>query len=171
MTEPSRLRAAFVRHAHGLGGAVAVELLGGDADRLRPGLTVHTALGPRAVRWSKPAGADVLCTLEGIDDRAAAGRLAGTYLEVDRAQARPLPAGEFFHFQLVGLAVVDEAGAPVGELVDVEPRPHHDLYIVRSPDGAVELVPAVHDAVRAIDLQRGTMVVVRRPVEAVPDAG
>ncbi len=171
MSEPPRLRAAYVHRAHGLDGTLVVELLGGDSDRLRPGLPVHSARGPRPVRWSRAAGREVLCKLEGVDDRTAAQSLVGTYLEVDRAHARPLPPGEYFHFQLVGLSVVDEAGEPLGEIVDIETLPTHDVVVVRAPDGATTLVPAVHDAVRAIDIAQGRMVVVRRPVDEVRDAG
>ncbi|HUY96131.1 MAG TPA: ribosome maturation factor RimM [Verrucomicrobiae bacterium] len=169
MTEPSRLRAAYVRRAHGLDGTLALELLGGDAQRLRPGLRVHTAVGAMVVGWARAAGSEVLCKLDGIDDRSSASRLAGAYLEVDRSEARSLAPGEYFHFQLVGLAVVDESGRPVGELVDVEMLPQHDIYVVRQPGGATTLVPAVRDAVRAIDLGRGTMVVALPPVDEVRD--
>ncbi len=171
MTEPDRLRAAFVRRPHGLAGVLVVELLGGDADRLQPGLRVHTAVGPLAVSWARASGADVLCKLEGVDDRTAAGRLSGGYLEVDRAQARALPPDEYFHFQLVGLTVVDDSGRAVGELVDVEALPQHDIFVVRAPDGEETLVPAVRDSVRSIDVARGTMVVARHQVEEVRDAG
>jgi len=137
---PSRLRVAWVRRAHGTAGELALELLGGPPERLR------------AAR------------LEGVETREAAQRLVGTYLEVDRAAARSLPPGEYFHFQLVGLAVVDEDGQPVGELSDVETYPHHDVYVVRTPVGEARL-PAVRDVVRAVDLDQGRMVVRRQALE------
>ena len=161
---PPRLRVAWVRRAHGVGGELALELLGGAADRLRPGLAVQTALGERRLGSVRPVAAGVLARLDGVDSREAAQRLVGTYLEVDRAAARPLPAGEYFHFQLVGLAVVDEDGQPLGELSDVEPYPHHDVYVLRTPTGEAR-VPAVRDVVRAVDLDQGRMVVRRQAVE------
>ncbi|HUY60332.1 MAG TPA: ribosome maturation factor RimM [Candidatus Dormibacteraeota bacterium] len=161
---PSRLRVAWVRRAHGTAGELALELLGGPPERLRAGLAVQTGLGERHLTSVRAVADGVLARLEGVETREAAQRLVGTYLEVDRAAARSLPPGEYFHFQLVGLAVVDEDGQPVGELSDVEAYPHHDVYVVRTPVGEARL-PAVRDVVRAVDLDQGRMVVRRQALE------
>ncbi len=163
---PTRLRVAWVRRAHGTTGELALQLLGGPPERLWPGLSVQTGLGERRLTSVRPVADGVLARVDGVETREAAQRLVGTYLEVDRSAARPLPEGEYFHFQLVGLAVVDEEGQVLGHLSEVEPYPHHDVYVVRTPSGEAR-VPAVRDAVRAVDLDQGRMVVRRQALELV----
>ena len=93
--------------------------------------------------------------LEGIDDRAAAERLAGRYLE---AEATPLPEGSYYWHQLIGLAVADDAGMEIGTVVEVFRAGENEVYRIEGPSGEL-LVPALRDVVRSIDLAAGRMVV------------
>ena len=159
MTEsPETVRVARVVRAHGLHGQIALELLGGGPDRLPSGSEVLFEGRPLVVEESRPAGTHLLCRLRGVEDRAAAARLVGGYLEVPAGQARPLPQGEYFHFQLVGLRVVDERGADRGLVSDVQPYPANDVFVVTTPEGET-LVPAVRAAVLEVDLEGGRLVV------------
>ncbi len=171
MTEaPQRVRVARVARAHGLEGELALELLGGDPERLPPGSLVVVAGRELEVKASRRAGRHLLCRLGEVEDRMGAERLVGEYLEVPLERARPLPPGEYFHFQLVGLKVEDETGAQRGELVEVEAYPANDIYLVRTDHGDVA-VPAVRAAVLEIDLSSGRMRVASRFLEAWADAG
>lgn len=171
MTDPEELvRVARVARTHGLQGEVSLELLGGDGDRLRPGTTVVVRGRRHQVEGARTAGGRMLCRLTDVSDQRRAAQLLGAYLEVPVREARPLPPGEYFHFQLVGLRVVDESGADWGELVEVESYPANDVYTVRR-EGAEVPVPAVREAVLEVDLSRGRITVAGRFLKGWADAG
>ncbi len=167
---PDRVRVARVLKAHGLRGEVALELLGGGLDRLPEGTEVFLDGSPRVVEEPRPAGAHLLCRLSGVEDRTSALRLVGGYLEVPFDSARPLPRGEYFHFQLVGLRVVDERGVDRGIVADVQPYPANDVLVV-SGSGRETLVPAVRAAVLNVDLEGGRLTVAGSFLEPWDDAG
>ena len=94
--------------------------------------------------------------VEGVGSREAAEALVGRYLE---AESAPLPEGTYYWHQLEGLRVEDEAGAPMGVVVEVFRAGEAEVYRIEQPDGGELLVPAIHDVVRRIDLEAGRMVV------------
>jgi 16S rRNA processing protein RimM len=156
--EAERIRVARVVKPHGLDGALALEMLGGPPDRLVAGSTVTVDGAEFKVEEARPAGRGVLCRLAGVQDLAGATRLTGRYLEVPRDELRPLPEGEHFDFELIGLGVRDSHGEPRGTVVDVEAYPAHDVYVLRLGERELR-IPAVRAAVKEIDLAAGTMTV------------
>jgi 16S rRNA processing protein RimM len=78
----------------------------------------------------------------------------GATLAVRRTELPPLPEGEFYTFQLVGLRVEEEGGRELGRIRDVLPAPANDNLELE--DGA--LVPMIEDAIRSIDLEAGVVV-------------
>ena len=97
----------------------------------------------------------VLLTLAECTSREAAARLTGELLRVAREDAAPLAEGEFYTFDIIGLAVLDMAGERLGEVTNVLKTGSNDVYAVKKPDGAELLVPALKKVVREIDIARG----------------
>ena len=63
----------------------------------------------------RPQGTVVVVRFKGVGDRSAAEALTGTELFVDRAVLpTELADEEFYHTDLVGLAVVDTEGIAIG---------------------------------------------------------
>lgn len=161
MTTPpeSDLRIGLVRSAHGVKGALRVELLTDFPDRFAPGREVE--VGGRRLRVARsteqPDG--LLVTFDGIDDRTSAERLVGAYCTLPLEDARPLPADRYYHFQLVGLRVFDLHGdRDLGRVADVLTYPAND--VLRVTDGTREvLVPMVRSVVRSIALSEGRITV------------
>lgn len=153
-----RLAAARIIGPKGLSGAMRLEVLTDRTDRLTVGaaLFVEGEDAPRLIRAVESGGRVPVVRLEGVERREDAAALVGRYLEVD---AEPLPAGHYYWHQLIGLRVVDEAGRDLGELVEVFRAGENEVYRVEA-DGRPELLlPAIHDVVREIDLEAGTMTV------------
>ncbi len=148
---------ARVLGAKGLAGAFRVEPLTDVRERLSVGqeLYLEGEAASRRVTASEPRGRRPVIYLEGIGDREAAAALQGRYLEVE---APPLPEGVYYWHQLVGLRVTDEAGAELGEVVEVFRVGENEVYRVEGPDGEI-LLPALRDVVRSIDPAAGSMVV------------
>lgn len=143
--------------AKGLAGAVRIESLTDHPQRLAAGesLWLEDEAEPRRILESAWGGRAPVLRLEGVADRAAAERLAGRYLE---APPTPLPPDAYYWHQLIGLIVADEAGAELGEVVEVFRAGENEVYRIEGPGGEL-LVPALRDVVRSIDLEAGRMVV------------
>jgi 16S rRNA processing protein RimM len=100
-----------------------------------------------------------LVTFEGIGDATAADGLVGATLQIDRAEVE-LGSGEYFDEDLVGCALVDEAGEALGDVVAVEHYPAQDFLVVGARRA---LVPLVRAFVRAVDVPARRIVVTLPP--------
>lgn len=159
-TAPQLLRAARVRRLHGVHGEVRAEALGGDASRFAAGMRLRVEDGEwLTVERTRPGvEGEVLLTFAEISTREAAAMLTGKYLCVSQDEARPLPEGEWFVWQLVGLRALDETGAEVGTVTDVEEAVASDVLVLRTARGERRL-PMVREFIKSVDVEAGTMVV------------
>ncbi len=109
----------------------------------------------------RPAKDHFVATLSGIGDRDAAERLTNLKLFVPRERLpQILEADEFYHADLVGLAVVDRAGEKLGTIVAIHNFGAGDLIEVRADGGGdTELVPFDETNVPSIDIAAGKIVV------------
>ncbi|MBV8085134.1 MAG: 16S rRNA processing protein RimM [Chloroflexi bacterium] len=117
------------------------------AERIAEGFEIER------VRWMK--GQPVL-KLAGVDDRDQAEELRGRYLRVPGGELAPLDEGEYYLFQIVGLAVESEDGRPLGTVSEVLQTGANDVYVVPTPAGEL-LVPAIPDVVQEVDLPGGRL--------------
>jgi 16S rRNA processing protein RimM len=76
---------------------------------------------------------------------------------VPLSELPPPDPDTYYAFQLVGLAVVDDAGRELGRVVEVHPGVANDNLELE--EGM--LVPLIDDAVRSIELDAGRIVVER----------
>lgn len=103
----------------------------------------------------------VIIYLEEAPDMTAAELLRSHEVYVYEDELWDLPAGQYYTYQLVGLELVDEAGASLGTVKEVRPSVH-DYLVVEKPDGAEYLVPYVPEIVVGVDLP-GKRMTVRLP--------
>ncbi|MGR0219410.1 ribosome maturation factor RimM [Agromyces sp. ZXT2-6] len=163
---PQQLRVGRLTKAHGLKGAIKLELYTDDPERrFTPGAEFslqvpesspwhgrHLVL--RELRWynGHPVG-----FFEDVDDRTAAEGLVKAILWVDQpADEVPEPDAWYDH-QLIGLAVLRD-GEKVGEVVHVDHLPAQDLLVVKS-GGREVMVPFVSAIVPEVDVEAGTVTV------------
>lgn len=161
--------------AHGLRGAIKVWA---DAEAATTDPAVFAALGEVVIggRAYKVLEAgrlknQVLLHLEGIHTRGQAENLVGQEVRGDRRRFPPLPPGEYYWFQLLGLPVLNAAdGALLGNLEEIIPTAAHDVYVVRLGSREV-LLPAVEEVVAEINLEEGYLKVTPPPglLEAYAD--
>jgi 16S rRNA processing protein RimM len=100
----------------------------------------------------------LILKVEGIDDRSTAEELRGSAVDVLLEDAVPLPDGEYYWQQIIGLTVVDAARHALGRVVEILRTGANDVYVVSDENREI-LVPAIKDVVRLIDLEAGQMVV------------
>ncbi len=153
------LRIGRVQRAHGVDGAVRVELLTDFSDRFRRGSEIDVAGRHLTVANSREQDGGLLVTFEGITDRSAAQALVGAYCTLPLSAARELPADHFYQFQLLGLTVFDvRRQAEVGKVAEVLTYAAND--VLRVVEGRREvLIPLVKSVVQAIDPAAGRITV------------
>ena len=108
-----------------------------------------------SVRWHKGNAIIKLNSVNSVED---AEKLQGKLVEIHHDQLQPLPEGQYYHFQLIGLEVRTTQGDVLGRITEVLPKPSNDIYIVNGSKGEI-LVPAIEDVVKSIDLSRGRIVI------------
>ncbi|GAA4874546.1 ribosome maturation factor RimM [Serinicoccus chungangensis] len=155
---------ARVGKPHGLRGEVTVQVHTDDPEaRLTPGARFDTdpaPRGPLTLATVRQHQGTYLLGFEGHPDRTAAEALRGTRLLVDDDAGEDEDADEGWREDdLLGFTVVQVDGRPVGEVAALHVRPVQDLLEVRTPSGAVVLVPFVEELVPEVDEERRTVVV------------
>lgn len=145
--------------ALGLDGSVRVESLSDFPDRFRSGASLRIGNRDLTVEQVRRQGDEFVIRFAGITDRSRAEDLEGEYVTVPLEDARALPVDHFYHFQLVGLTVIDvKTEQPIGVVAEVLPNPANDL--LRVVDGSRErLVPVVRAVVKAVNPAERTIVV------------
>jgi 16S rRNA processing protein RimM len=158
---PERLIIGRVLSGHGVDGTLRIALLTHFPERLN--LLRHVYLGdeeqPRRVRRARLQPPHGLLTLEGITTPEEAAQWRGQLVRIDHEQAAPLPPGEYYHWQIIGAAVVEEDGAALGIVAEIIETGANDVYVVRTPTGGEILLPAIAEVIRHVDTERGVITV------------
>ncbi|WP_282025969.1 ribosome maturation factor RimM [Limimaricola cinnabarinus] len=97
--------------------------------------------------------------VDGITTKEEADALKGCDLFAPRDRLPALPDDEYYHADLIGLAVHDTGGALLGTVRDVLNHGAGDLLEVAPPGGGeTVLLPFTLDAVPTVDLASGRIV-------------
>jgi 16S rRNA processing protein RimM len=88
---------------------------------------------------------------------------------VSAADRPPLPEGHFYHHELLGLEVVDEDGALLGQLSEILQTGANDVYVVKAAQRGELLLPAIESVVVRIDVA-GHRIQVRVPDGLIPES-
>jgi len=79
-------------------------------------------------------------------------------VQIPVEEAAPLEEGEYYLYQIVGLATWTVEGEYLGRVREVLTTGANDVYVVRGPKGEV-LLPAIEEVIREVDLEAGRMIV------------
>jgi 16S rRNA processing protein RimM len=163
-SSPDRLVVALVRGAHGLHGAVRVEILT-DRPELRyaPGSVLFRegAHEPLTVAWSSPVadGPGWRLRFDEVRDRSGGEALKGAYLETVVGPEGGLARGEYFWHEVIGATVSNVDGTVLGTVRDVYRSGGAEVYTVAGgPHGEFD-VPGVRAFVRVFAPRRGEIVI------------
>lgn len=167
MTGGARICLGQIGAPHGVRGEVRLRSFTSDPAAIAGYGPLQTEDG-RAVEIEslRPAKDHFVATLAGIRDRNAAEELTNAKLYVPRERLPELEdIDEFYHADLMGLAVVNRAGDRVGTVVAIHNFGAGDLLEVQlDASGKTEMVPFDAINVPTIDLAAGRIVVSRSPV-------
>lgn len=107
---------------------------------------------------SNSSGRYLLAKLQGVTSREEAEAMAGQDIAVERSALPPLDESEFYWTDLVGLAVVNRDGTPLGTIQEMLATGANDVMVVRGE--RERLIPFVMDRyVSQVDLEQGTVTV------------
>lgn len=172
ITSTTKLRVGRLLKAHGLKGAIKLELYTDSPElRFAPGAKLELqvpedspwhgkTLTVQELRWYNNMP---VVFFEGVDDRNVAESLIRAILLVEADQSElPEEPEAWYDHQLVGLKVIRD-GAEFGEIVRVDHLPAQDLLVI-SKDGQELLLPFVKAFVPRVDIAA-------REVEITPPGG
>lgn len=137
---------AAITGAHGVTGEVRLKLFGEGVVALKRYRAFNdSALTVVKIKDDGKGGA--IARFAEVPDRTAAEKLRGTALTVRRSEMPPLPEGEYYHADLIGLPAVSTEGAALGECIAVENFGAGDVIEICKPDGKKFMVPMKGEAV------------------------
>jgi 16S rRNA processing protein RimM len=163
----TQLRVGRLTKAHGLKGAIKIELYTDAPERRFVPGAVFALQVPTTSPWHgktlelielKWYNSHPVAFFKGVTDRSEAESLIKAILWIDHDLAEPSDEEDaWFDHQLIGLKVLRD-GVQVGVLTQVDHFPAQDLLTVKTSTGDV-LVPFVKAIVASVDIKAGTMTV------------
>jgi len=148
----------------GASGKLKVEVITDFPQRFAPSSKIYINRQPMSIdstEWHKGKAIIKLNTINSIED---AQRLQGQPIEIHHSQLQPLPEGQYYHFQLIGLEVWTTQGELLGNITEILTAESNDNYVVRGAESKI-LIPAIEDVVKSIDLNKGHIVI--EPIEGL----
>ncbi len=157
--EPVFLAVGKLRRPHGVHGEIIMDVLTDFPERIHQGITLYVGPDhqPLKLRSLRGHAAGMLVAFDGYHTPEQASELRNQIAYVPAADRPPLPVGEYYHHQLIGLKVVDEKGEVLGKVTEILATGATDVYVVRPEMGAEILIPAADEFILDTDLERGML--------------
>ncbi|TFB68222.1 ribosome maturation factor RimM [Cryobacterium glaciale] len=165
--------------AHGLKGAIKLELFTDDPGRRFVPGAVFTLQVPTGSAWHGKTielvelrwyNQHAVGFFKDVPDRSTAETLAKAILWIDADVAEQSDEEDaWYDHQLVGLAVMRD-GVRIGTIGRLEHMPAQDLLIVKTPTGDV-MIPFVKAIVPSVDVKNGLVTITPPPglLEELPE--
>ena len=157
-----RICVAQIGPAHGTRGEVRLKSFTADPMAVKDYGALETEDGTTTFRIEalRPAKTHLVAQLAGIHDRTAAERLANLRLFVPRERLPAPDADEFYHADLIGLAVVATDGRALGTVVAIHDFGAGNILEVRQ-EGRRDTVmlPFTTTTVPVVDVAGGRIVI------------
>ena len=163
-SEPEFITIGKILAPWGNKGKLKVEVATDFPQRFAPSSKVYIEQQPMtidSIGWHKGKAIIKLNTIDSIED---AEKLRGQLVEIHHSQLHPLPEGQYYHFQLIGLEVWTTQGELLGNITEILSMPGNDNYVVSGAKGEI-LIPAIEDVIKSIDLNKGCLVI--EPIEGL----
>lgn len=113
---------------------------------------------PYKLKNGQIQGKGLIAQLEGVESREQAELLVGCVIAIPREQLKPLKQNEYYWADLISLAVLTEAGIPLGNVIDLLETGANDVLVVQSE--RQRLIPWIIGAViKQVDLTTKQIIV------------
>ena len=138
---------AAIIGAHGITGEVRLKLFTDDTANLRGYDAFIVGDRRLTLKTIRPGPNGAVARFAEITDRNTAEAMRGVALTVPRVALPPLPEGEYYHADLIGLPCLSLDGEALGHVVAVENFGAGDVIEVERPGGKRFMVPMNAEAV------------------------
>jgi 16S rRNA processing protein RimM len=157
--EPLYLSVGFLRRPHGVHGEIIMDLHTDFPERLRKGRKLFLGEEHKAVTLEamRPHANRVLIKFKAIDTPEEVGHFRNQWVYAAVKDLPPLPEGQHYQHELIGINVVDENGNPLGVLEEIVETGANDVYVVRDDVGKEILLPNIPSVVLDLDFARRIM--------------
>jgi 16S rRNA processing protein RimM len=112
-----------------------------------------------SIKLTRPVAGGLGARIAGVATKEAADALRGTDLYVDRDRLPRLPDDEFYHADLIGLAVRDPGGAEIGQVIAVHNHGAGDILEIRlTGRSSALLLPFTFATVPTVNIAGGCLI-------------
>jgi 16S rRNA processing protein RimM len=119
-----------------------------------------------------PAGHELVCTVKsvryagqtpillfnGYDAPEKAKALNGWFVKVPAEETVPLPEGQYYWYELIGMTVFSEDGEKLGVISDIFETGSNDVYVMKRGKQEVYL-PATKEVIKQVDRKKKLMTI------------
>ena len=157
-----RVCVGAIAGAFGVNGEVRLKSFCTDATDIALYGPLYTKDGSRnfSPKLTRPVAGGLGARLSGVETKEQADALKGVELYADRSRLPALPDDEFYHADLVGLAVRDTGGVTIGSVLAVHNHGAGDILEIRAEGRkAALLLPFTLINVPVVDVAKGWVVV------------
>jgi 16S rRNA processing protein RimM len=171
--QPSYLAVGKLHRPHGVHGEMILEVLTDFPERLHEGVTLYVGEKQAPMQLVKVRQNDksLLVSFKGYTTPEAVGELRNQLVYVLAADRPPLPDGDYYHHQIIGLQVLSDQGKTLGIVSEILETGANDVFVIRPKNGPEILVPDTDEVILRIDLEKGEMVIHLLPGLLPEEAG
>ena len=157
--EPVYLAIGHLRRPHGVHGEIVMEVHTDFPERIKKGMKVfvgesHDAMVIEGARFHNEG---LIVKFHAVDSPEDVGRLRNLWVYVASADRPPLPEGQYYFHELIGLQVVDDTDDLIGELTEIIETGANNVYVVTRADKSEVLLPAIPSVILDVDMGRRLM--------------
>ena len=158
---PAFLLVGILHRPHGVRGEMIMSVKTDFPERLKPGTLLYMGISqePVKIKSLRQHNRGRLIAIEGYESREAVAPLRNFELFVRADDRPPLPEGEYYMHQIIGLNVVSDEGQALGIVADWIETGANGVFIVRDEEGNEILLPDIDEVVLKIDLENQQMTV------------
>lgn len=158
---PAFLMVGKLHRPHGVRGEMIMSVMTDFPERLVPETVIYLGIEhqPMTIKTIRHHNRGVLIAFVGYDSREAVDHLRNQDLFVRTEDRPPLPDGEYYVHEIIGLEVITEGGEVLGRVADWFETGANGVFVVRDEEGKEILLPDIDEIVVKIDLEKGEMTV------------
>lgn len=158
---PEFLVVGRIVRPHGIRGVLIVEPLSKFIADIRPGMVIYLGCNQDAVNVLQfsPHRKRYLLIIETSNSREDAEMYRDKTVYLRFEDTDPIPEGEYYDWQLLGMNVRTENGENLGNLEEIIETGANDVYVVRTDQGKEILIPAIESVIKTVDLENNRLFV------------
>jgi 16S rRNA processing protein RimM len=157
--EPAFLLVGILRRPHGVRGEILMAVMTDFPERIQPSVTLYMGeeYKPVTVANSRHHNKGLIIQFEEFASRNDVENIRNQNLFVRAEDRPPLPEGEYYLHELIGLRVITDEGETLGVITEMIETGANNVYVVHCDDGPDVLLPATDEVILVVDVDNKIM--------------